>query len=474
MSDVTPPVDPFSQPPQATPGAPAAASAKKPPWKLIVGALVVVAAVIVGVVVFTGDDDSGKSAPNGSSGGNDASGEAHLMRLDDAGVSELDAAGAVMRTITLPDGFVPAPTPNMGRWLVSEPDGAALTVVDLADGIARTLELPGADMVLDRATQRIGGDAVVFFTPAGGPLALVDLESGNVSSLGEQSRYGQLAPLPGYSLFVSLDEPATLIVPVADPGTAWEVPGGVADVRGTESLVVHTEDFASTVSHYDGTEQQGEPVAFKVRIDGGILTDVGAVVIDTGGGVDSVDFGAGSHELLTTLGIGIDAAVPLGRGHLLAWGSTGTAVVAIDGTVEQVIDPLPDADGERQPLQPTPGGLGSKCVSLQPGPGMHVEGAGASLWDIETRTQLVKLDATPTPAGPDGCTVVTVGNPAQVVIDGVLVDLGLVGVQAISPDRSQVVGREEPPGGEARMVLVTIADGSRVPLAVGGHFYARY
>lgn len=474
MSDVTPPSDPFSRPPQVTPSAPSAGPTRTTPWKLIIGAVAVIAAVIVGIVVFTGGDDEPGSSTPGGHGGPVVSGEWHLMRLDEAGVSVLNADGAVERTVTLPEDFMPAMAPTMGRWLVGEPDGTSLTVIDLADGTARTLELPGADMVVDRGTLRTGGSVVVFFTPAGGPLARVDLASGTVSPMGANERYGQIGPRPGFSLYVSFGEPATLIVPVDDPAAAWEVPGGVADVRGSETLVVQTEDFASTVSRLDGTEQQGKAVAFEVRIDGGMLSADGAVVIDTGGGIQALDFTAGTHELLGTIGFGVDVVVPIGTDHLLAWGGSGTAIVAADGSVDQTVDPAPDADGELQPLQPVPGGVGSQCLALQFGDGLKAEGARASLWDIATRTQLVKLEATPQLVGIDGCSVVTLGNPAQLVIDGALVDLGLTGVQTVSPDHTQVIGRVEGADGSPAMVLVTVADGAQVPLEMGAHFYANF
>ena len=471
------PTDPFAQPPQVAPpttdGAAPPPPAKRTPWNLIIGAVVVVVAVVVGIVVFTGgdSDDAGGDA---TTGGTDNAGEWHLMRVDDTGVSVLDLAGAVVRTIELPEGFVPTLTQQLGRWLPGEPDGTSLTVIDLSDGTAHTLELPAEGMMLDRGLLASGGDMAVYFSASGGPLALADFAAGTARPLGEHDKYVPFGRRPGFALYFSLDEPATVIVPIDDPAAAWEVPGGVADVHGTDALVLQTEDFVSTAFRFSGTEQQGEGITFKAAIDGGILTDTGAVVIDTGGGVDSVDFAAGTYSLLGTLGIGIDVAVPLGTDHLMAWGASGTALVNIDGTVVQLIDPVADADGNPVPLQPAPGGVGSECVSVQPGPAMVPQGITASVWNIATLEKVAELQSTPLSAAADGCTVVTVGNPAEVVIDGVLVDVGLLSVQVISPDHLHVIGRAESPDGATGMAMVTVADGTQVPLEVGGYFYARF
>lgn len=469
MSDVTPPADPFSQPPAVAPDA--AAASKPTPWKAIIGVVAVVALVVVGVLLFTGGDDDSKEGGTGpDSGGEPAA--VHLVGIGEAEATVYDADGSNARAVALPDDFRPLFTSPIGRWLVEDTEATTVRALDLVSGEVTSFDLPEGATMIDRGTLSSGSGTVVYFTPSGGQFALVDLTTGSVTSLGAAGdRYVLGGGRREYSFYVSTDSPSTVVVPLADPGSAWEVPGTVVDVQGTETLVLTRAADGVEVAHYAGTEQQGVPAEFAKPLITGLLTADGATMIDTGGGLWAFSFADGSRENLGVIGIGIDAGLSISTDRLLAWGSAGTVLVDAAGTVVVQAPAVKDADGEQQPLVLVSGGLGTKCITLQPGQKPRTEKAKAVIVDAANGTTVLKLDATPFAGSvsADGCSLLTSAEPSELVIDGVLVDAGVERINSVSPDYASAIAF-----GEDEFQLVDLSGGTSVAIPKVPYLYARF
>jgi hypothetical protein len=487
MDDQIPASDAFSTPPVpgTAPATPAPADAtggavveRRAPWKLVAVAAVAVAAVVVGVVVVTGGDDSDGGAAGGSGTGQvDGGGEWHLARYvsnDDTATIEVLAADlSVATSVQLTTDGVPALALALGRWLTTDAESGEIEVLDLAEGTSTTVPLPADNLDPDRPMLAAGSGQVVYFSGAGGPLVLVDLAGAEARAIGSNERgYFPVAPRSGVSLYMAIDGSSTVVVPHDEPSAWWEVPGPVADVRGRETLTLGLLDDEYVVRRFDGEEQQGKTVVSSVPQYGGLLTDTGAMTVDTGGALWTVDFAAGDYDPLGTLGVGVDGAVPIGADRLLAWGGSGTRVIDAAGNVVREIDPLPAANGELQSLLPLSGAIGSKCLTLQPGPQPVPDNANAITVDLATEKELVRFDGTPFGFTLDGCSAISLADPQELMLGGTLVDLGLGRVQAFSPDLDQVVGVVL--GGEPEYFLVDVASGERTVLPAGGYFWARF
>jgi len=469
MDDQTPPTAPLATSTLNT------AVARRAPWKPITVAAVVVAAVVVGVVVMTGGDESGGGG--GDRPAAEAAGEWHLARyvsVDESATIEVLADDlSVMTSVGFTTAGVPALAPALGRWLPTEPEGGQIEVLDLAQGTSTTVLLPADNLDPDRGLLAAGSDHVVYLSGAGGPLVLVDLAGAEAGAIGSNERgYFPVAPRSGVSLYAAIDGSSTVVVPHDDPAAWWEVPGSVADVSGRETLTLGVLDGDYVVRRFEGDKQQGQAVVSNVPQYGGLLTDAGAMTVDTGGGLWAVDFGAGDYEPIGTLGVGVDGAVPIEADRLLAWGGSGTRVIDAAGKVVREIDLLPAGDGELQPLLPVPGGIGSECLTLQPGQQLFPTKANAITVDLATDEELARFDGTPTAFTADGCSAISFADPQELMLDGALVDLGLDRVQVFSPDLAQVVGVVV--GGEPEYFLVDVATGDRTLLPAGGYFWARF
>jgi len=474
MTDLPPPSDPFAQPPQVvdpSPGHPAAA--KKPPVRLIIGALAVAAAVVAGIVVFTsGDDDTSSSGPA------PATGEWHLVRYvagdADANAFEvLDADGAVVSTVPLSGNGAP-PLPRLGgRWVVTGDADASIEVVDLKAGTSTTVAMPQPDMAADRALLAAGTGYVAYSKAAGAPLVLVDLAEASARTIGSNEQgYYPLGLRAGYSLYMAMDFSSSVIIPHDDPAAWWEVPGPVSAISGRETLVMGLVDDEPAVRHFDGEQQKGKTVTMKAP-HVGLFTATGATTVDTGGGIWSIDFNSGEYEPLGSLGIGVDGAVPLSADYMMTWNSAGSRVIAADGTVVKEIEPTADADGESQPFMPVQGGLGSKCVTVQPGPRPVPAKAKAVTVDLATLDDLVHFQGSPVAFSDDGCSAISIGDPQELMLDGALVETGADIVQTFSPDLTQFVGILR--GDDApTFFLVEVATGQQTELSPGAYFWARF
>jgi len=477
MTEMTPPVDPFSQPPAAAPEAALAVagdtpSRKKTPWKAITGVVAVIALVVVGVVLFTGGDDDDTTGPGTGGGDDGAPAAVHLVGIGETEVTVYDAEGANPRAVSLPDGFRPLFATPIGRWIVEEVEGTTVRALDLESGEVTTFVLPEGATTLDRSTLAAGSGSVVYFDTAGGAVVLVDLALGSVDLLGaDGARYVPGGGRRGYSFYFSPDTSATVIVPAADPGAAWEVPGSVADIQGTETLVITRTADGFEVAHFSGTERQGVAAEFAQPLITGLLTADGATMIDTGGGMWAFSFTDGSRENIGVTGIGIDNGVSISADRMIAWGSSGTVLVDAAGTVVVQAPAVKDADGEEQPLMLVPGGLGSKCITLQPGQRPRAEQARAVLFDLAAGKAVLKLDATPFSGSvsADGCSLLTSAQQSQLVIDSVVVDIGVERILSVSPDLASVVAF-----GESEFQLVNIASGASVAIPKMPYLYARF
>ena len=480
MAELTPPTDPFAQPPVAAPDVAVANSqppaiappAKKAPWKLIVGVLAVVAIAVVGVVLLTGGDDDDPTTDSPSPAGAGEPAASHLVGIGEGEVTVYDAQGANPRAVPLPDGFRPMFSSPIGRWLVEDTEATAVRAIDLVSGEVTTTERPEGADTLDRGTLAAATGMVVYFAPTGGPVALVDLATGSTVSLGDAGdRYALGGGRRDYSFYVSLDSPSTIVVPLADPGAAWEVPGSVVDIQGTDTLVATRTADGTEVAHFSGTERQGVPAQFAQPLITGLLTAEGATMIDTGGGMWSFNFVDGSRENLGVIGIGVDAGVSISADRMLAWGSAGTVLVDAAGTVVVEAPAVKDADGEPQPLVLVSGGLGTKCITMQPGQKPRTEQARAVVFDPVAGKVVLKLDATPFAGSvsADGCSMLTSAEPSELIIDGALVELGVARILSVSPDYLSVVAF-----GEAEFQLVNIATGASVAIPEMPYLFARF
>ncbi|MGB8860164.1 MAG: hypothetical protein WCC60_12945 [Ilumatobacteraceae bacterium] len=434
-----------------------------------------VAAIVAGVVTWqlrkSDSSDAAGAAPAGSAEELPA-GDAHLGAIREEGVVMLDGNGAVTATLELPAGFSPMPKPSMGRWLVSDVDGSALAYVDLETQEAHSVELPADGLQAALATLQPGGDQLLL-TSAGspGPVVVADLAKGSVEQLGDPGgQYFSTGAAPGFLLFIEKNGESAVVVPIDDPRAGWVVPGpGVMNVQGTDTLVVL--NGGDELARFRGSEQQGRSVPLTAPLVGGVLTASGAVVVDTGGGLFSVDFDAGEKASLGVLGFGLDRAVPVGADHVLAIGSDTSALVAADGSIVASYPATEDADGELQPMELVGGG--TKCIVLQPGPRPRFEGAGAIVVDGQTGATLAEFDSTPNAVSPDGCTMVPIGGGGRLLVDGAVVDVGLDRFSALSPDRQRIVGSDLS-SGDPEWFLVDIASTSRTPVESGSYFFATW
>jgi hypothetical protein len=125
-----------------------------------------------------------------------------------------------------------------------------------------------------------------------------------------------------------------------------------------------------------------------------------------------------------------------------------------------------------QPFLPVAGGIGSKCLTVQPGPRPRPEKARAVTVDLTTMEQVAQFEGTPIGFSADGCSAVSIATPQEVMLDGAIVDTGFDHVQAFSPDHTQILAVVTE--GDPTHFLVDIASGEQTQLTAGAYFWARF
>ncbi|MDO8364126.1 MAG: hypothetical protein Q7V88_14620 [Actinomycetota bacterium] len=425
-------------------------------------------ALVVGVVTWQlggSDDDDATLAGVGAS--------YHLVSYPSAvggdTVVVADADGANPVTYDLPEGLGPQWTP--GNWLI-DTDDDKLQAMDLSTGEVSSIELPSADLTVAGATLVAGSDEVVLFSAFGdmGPV-VVDLAGGTVRPLVAGLEQGFAASVRGgVQLFSAGDSdgPATILAPVSEPASAWTVPGAVLDVRDRDSLVVSGDDEI-VIQRYSGTDAAGSPAQVPMRPAGGLLVGDHALVVDPAGALTDIDLATGVTSTRGVVGFRVDQAFPIGADRLFVTGDDGSLLYSADGQVVATFPPGTASTGEEQPMVPVT--VGTDCIGLQPGYTPALEAAGVQLVDLASGDVLLELDATPYLARPDGCTLVTPGDPL-LVIDGAVVDVDLDSVMAVRPDGAIVIGLER--GDDPRIFSVDLASGERTELPKALYRFAEF
>lgn len=471
--------DPFASPPSVVsptpttppPGAPPvtaepAPAARRSRWPIVAIAAVVVAAAVVGVVVLTRDGSSSDSSSGGS---------VHLVTYDDDGLSISDVDGEHANRISTPDDFRPQFRPVNGQWLVAEPNGSEVDVVDLSTGDSTTIDLGHEDLAVNDASIIPGHDHVLFSAPQGGPVVAVDLTTGEAEQL---SRGDHQHVIGGSDTEVAIypqfdGDPTTLVVPFDRPSDAWEVPGRVLSWDGERTLVAVPGDVGVTVTRYDGEEATDDGVTLDTPLGGGLLSGDGGVIIDTGGAIFRVDTAAGDKETIGTLGFGVDFAFPVSDDRLFVTGHDHTALVDADGAVVKAFDATEDPDGELQPMVPFGNAFGSECLVLQPGYRPYREGVESIAVRLDDGSTVASVEGSAAIVDETGCSIVGILSGA-LSIDGEAIDLGgAEATAAVTPDHRYVVARDGS-GEDLVFVVIDLASGVRTEFGHGMHMFATF
>ncbi len=398
----------------------------------------------------------------------------HVISLSETTLTVASADGTPTATAALPPSFDAMVVADQGRWLLEDNRDAAINYFDLsaAQPELRTVELPFPGFAIEERTVRAGNDVVLLYSPDGllglGVVNLVDGTAYPIASA--RQKYYLAGSVRDYLLFKQVDEPKTVIVPIADPTAFWITTGAVVDVRGTTSLIATASGLSNFVTVYDGFKPVGVRVQVENQIMGGMLIDKGAVVLEKTGGITVIDNLTGKVKRAGVSEFGAQGAIPVADNRLYGWGGEGSAFLDEAG-LPLVAYALGTTDaGEQRPLVATNGSTG--CLVLQPGPQQKASGAGGLLVSVVDGEELLTLDASPTWVSPDGCTLV--GLDSSVVIDGKLVDVDLDQVYFVSPDRRSVLGRTTASDGTATFVLLDLASKAITELQAGFHLFATF
>lgn len=421
-----------------------------------------VVAVVVGVVVFTGDDTSSDTTAGGS---------LHLVNYDEDGLSISDVDGQNADSLSMPDEFRPRFRAVNGRWLVGEPDGAEVDVLDLSTGEATKIDLGHEDMVRNDATVIPGHDHVLFSSPQG-PVVAVDLATGEAEQLSRGSHQHVIGGQDGeVALYPRVDgELTTLLVPLDRPTDAWEVPGRVLSWDGERTLVAVRNDDGATIVRYDRDEAIDDGVAIDAPLAGGLLGGDGGLVIDTGGAIFRVDTAGGDKETVGTLGFGVDYAFAVSGDRLFVGGPDHTALVDAEGSVVVEFEPVEDPDGELQPIVPFGNVFGSECIVLQPGYRPYHDGAQSIAVRLDDGSTVASIEGSAAIVDGSGCSIIGTTSGA-LSIDGETVDLDGAEATAVTPDHRYVVAIDRS-GDDVAHLLIDLESGDRTELEPGVHVFA--
>jgi hypothetical protein len=423
---------------------------------------VAVAALVVGVVVFTGDDSASDTT---------AAGSLHLLSYDDDGLSIGDVNGDERESIATPDDFRPRLRAVTGRWLIGEPDGETVDIVDLSTGDATEVDLGHEDMSLNDATVVPGNDHVLFSSPQG-PVVAVDLTTGEA----EQLSRGDHEHVPGgqdgeIALYPRVDaELTTLVVPLERPTDAWEVPGRVLGWDGERTLVAVRNDDSDTIARYDRDEAVDDGVTIDAPLAGGLLTGDGGLIIDTGGAIFRVDTAGGDKETIGTLGFGVDYAYGVSADRLFVGGPGRTALLDAEGSVVVEFEPVEDPDGELQPLVPVGNVFGTECFVLQPGYRPYRDGVQSIAVRLDDGSTAASVEGSAAIVDETGCSIIGTMSGA-LSIDGEAVDLDGAEATAVTPDHRYVVAIDQS-GDDSVRLLIDLESGDRTELDRGVHVFA--
>ena len=411
-------------------------------------------------------------------GGSEATGDKevaqHVVSISETSLIVATADGTPTGSAAIPAGFDAMIVPDQGRWLLEDNRDAVINYFDLAaeQPELRSIELPFPGFAIEERTVRVGNDIVLLYSPDGLlGLAVANLSDGTAYPIASaRQKYYLAGSVRDYLLFKQVDEPKTVIVPIADPTAFWITTGAVVDIRGTTSLIATVSGPANYVTVYDGFKPVGVRVQVENPIMGGMLTDQGAVVLEKTGGITVVDNLTGKVKRAGVSEFGAQGAIPVADNRLYGWGGEGSAILDEAGLPLVAYALGATEAAEPRPLVATDGGIG--CLVLQPGPQLKPSGAGGLLISVADGEELLTLDASPSWVSPDGCTLV--GLDASVVIDGKAVNVDLDQVFSVSPDRSSVLGRTDGGGGTPTFVLLDLASKQTIELTTGFHLFATF
>ncbi len=398
----------------------------------------------------------------------------HVISLSETTLTVASADGTPTATAALPASFDAMVVADQGRWLIEDNRDAAINYFDLsaAQPELRTIELPFPGLAIEERTVRVGNDIVLLYSPDGLlGLAVANLADGTAYPIASaRQQYYLAGSVRDYLLFKQVDEPKTVIVPIADPTAFWITTGAVVDIRGTTSLIASVSGLSNFVTVYDGFKPVGVRVQIENPMMGGMLTEKGGVVLEKTGGITVVDNLTGKVKRAGVSEFGAQGAIPVADNRLYGWGGEGSAILDEAG-LPLVAYALGTTDaGEQRPLVATNGGEG--CLVLQPGPQQKASGAGGLLISVADGAELLALDASPSWVSPDGCTLV--GLDSSVVIDGKAVDVDLDQVFFVSPDHRSALGRTVASDGTATSVLLDLATKQVTELDSGFHLFATF
>lgn len=353
------------------------------------------------------------------------------------------------RRIDIGASFDMLPRNVIGRYAVVNVGVAGITVVDLGAGTARSVEMPTSMADLDLLGQRSASATVVFVgAVAGGGAGYVDLATATAQPLGRSdSRYVPLWSDGETMQFADLTTNATLIVPLADPASAFEIPalGTSFVVDGQLFSVVREGPGPGILQRFVGGRPDGQRVTPPGLVLGGFQGATSSFVVLDDGQVAALDFVNGTSQAVGNVGFTPDRVMQIGRQRLFVGGESSAALLDSDGAViarfdSQVID------GETLPIYAT--SAGTDCAVLQDGPApFRATDAAppqrvARLVDLDDGAVLVAMDRNLSVTTTDGCSAVAPMGGGQLVVDGHLIDTGFDAIFAVSPAVDWVVGRD--------------------------------
>jgi len=451
-----PPASPVEQP-QVLQPPPQHLRSKKP----LIAALAVIAILGAGVGVFiaTRSDDKDSSAATDSP----------LVRYnyDDEELEVLDASGDVVDSFDVPgasdDPFV---TGWAGRVIFTAASGDEVLAVKVADGSVDRFDVPD-ELSLDR-TYIAGSTNLVLYSPTGGDVVVIDLETGDSTSaldeLGDRdsklTRARQFATGSTYT-DVGGDEQQTLVVPIVG-SELWAVPGFVVVLDGERSLAIAPDDESTTVSIYERDKDIGS-VKVDGSVRGGVLTgDDSALVVTAEGDIVKIDIGAEEATVTDTLANPIQSALALTPKRIFVQGDESSSFLLDDaGKTIAEFEPVDDDDGDPQAIVAFSFRAGAECFATQAGPEPGPDASAVVIRDLDSGDVLTELDSGAVVIGDHGCAAVTpYDSTADVYFDGEVHEFdGYFNVVTVSPDLTQVVV-----SGEDGSALIDVASGDETEL----------
>lgn len=82
-------------------------------------------------------------------------------------------AAAVVTSVPLEDTGSPVITRSIGRWAVTDHGEDTISVIDLKEGTAGSVEMPASGLTTDRTLLSAGAGYTAYFDSAGAPLVRV-------------------------------------------------------------------------------------------------------------------------------------------------------------------------------------------------------------------------------------------------------------------------------------------------------------